>query len=74
MSKQEQLAEYITQDIVGYIMEDDGVDMITAMHRFFTSMTYEKLMDMETGLYRESSAYVYSMYTDECVRGMLTNN
>lgn len=73
MSKQEQLAEYITQDVVSYIMEDDGVDMITAMHRFFTSMTYEKLMDQETGLYRESSAYVYSMYEDECVRGALTN-
>ena len=73
MSKQEQLAEYIVQDIVSYIMEDDGVDMINAMHRFFTSMTYEKLIDQETGLYRESSAYVYSIYADECVHGALTN-
>ena len=73
MSKREQLAEYITQDIVSYIMEDDKVDMITAMHRFYTSETYEKLMDGETGLYREASAYVYSLYMDECRKGMLTN-
>lgn len=73
MSKQEQLAEYITQDIVSYIMEDNGIDMITAMHRFFSSLTYEKLMDPETGLYRESSAYVYDIYGDECLQGRLTN-
>lgn len=73
MSKQEQLAEYITQDIVGYIMEDEHIDMISAMHRFFSSMTYDKLTDPETGLYRESSAYVYSMYCDECLSGKLTN-
>ena len=73
MGKQEQLAEYITQDVISYIMEDEGVDMITAMHRFFTSITYEKLTDQTTGLYRESSAYVYNIYEEECVHGSLTN-
>ncbi|MDO5436203.1 MAG: hypothetical protein Q4G19_07520 [Clostridia bacterium] len=73
MSKQEQLMEYTTQDIVSYIMEDNGVDMITAMHLFFSSLTYEKLLDPECGLYRESSAYVYAIYNDECLHGKLTN-
>lgn len=73
MSKQEQLAEFITQDIVAFIMEDDNIDMITAMHRFYSSVTYEKLMEPETGLYRESSSYVYSMFCDESRIGTLTN-
>ena len=73
MSKQEQLAEYITQDIVRFIMEDEGIDMISAMHRFYSSLTYEKLMDPETCLYRDSSAYVYSIYEDECACGKLVN-
>ncbi len=32
---------------------------------FFNSVTFEKLMDIEKGLYRESSAYVYSLFCDE---------
>lgn len=73
MSKQEQLAEYITQDIIGYIMEAENVDLATAMHRFYTSATYEKLTDFDTVLYRESSAYVYSIYMDEQKNGKLIN-
>ena len=74
MSKQEQLIEYITQDIVCFIMEDEGIDMISAMHRFYTSVTFEKLSDIETGLYLDSSASVYDMYLNECRHGKLVQN
>lgn len=62
MTKQQQLMEYITQDIIAYIMEDTNVDLETAMHDFYTSDIYEKLLDEATGLYLESSALVYDMY------------
>ena len=65
MSKAEQLIEYSTQDIIAYISDDSGLDLSGAMHRFYTSKTYEKLIDEETGLYLESPAYVYSLYKDE---------
>ena len=65
MSKADQLIEYTTQDIIAYIVEDTGIDLPDAMHRFYTSKTYEKLMDKETGLYLESPAYVYSLFVDE---------
>lgn len=74
MSLSEQLTEYITRDIVAFIMEDEHLDMLDAMHRFYTSETYEKLVDTETGLYRESSGYVYSLYGDERKTGHLINH
>ncbi len=74
MSKQEQLMEYITQDIVTFIMEDEKLDMSAAMHKFYASNTYDKLMDAETGLYLESSAYVYELFKDESLHGEIVQN
>ncbi len=65
MSKQSQLMEYITQDIIAFLVEDLGIGMIEAMHQFYSSKTYELLMDQESGLYLEGSAYVYSILQDE---------
>ena len=65
MSKADQLIEYTTQDIVAYIAEEKGLGLSDAMHRFYTSVTYEKLMDKETGLYLESPAYIFSLFLDE---------
>lgn len=66
MNQHEWSAECITHDIVSCIMMGDGVDTITAMCRFFTSATHEKLMDEKNGLHRESVECVYSMYVAEC--------
>jgi len=65
MNKQEQLKEYITQDIVSFLVEDNNINMPDALHHFYTSDTYDKLMDSETGLYLEGSAYIYSLLLDE---------
>lgn len=35
------------------------------MKIFYNSQTFDKLMDIETGLYLESSAYVYGIFQDE---------
>jgi hypothetical protein len=66
--------EYITQDVIAYLMEDQPLDMAEAMRRFYTSETYEKLLDEETGLYLESSAYIYDLFKDECQSGRILQN
>lgn len=71
MSKQEQLTEYITGDIVSFIMEDSGLSMIEAMRRLYSSETFAKINDTETGLYLESPAYVYDIYKNEKENGRL---
>lgn len=65
MSKQEQLVEYIIQDIVDMFSSDQNIEYDQAMNRFYNSEVFEKLQDQETGLYMESSDYVYDLFKDE---------
>ena len=74
MTKQDMLIEYSIQDIVEYIMSDFGIDYDEAMHRFYDSVTFSKLCNIETGFYSQSSGYVYSLLCDELKRGYFTQN
>lgn len=71
MSKVEQLMEYITQDIIAFIVEDTDVEYDEAMRQFYSSEIFEKICDAETGLYLESAAYVYDLYKNERHNGKL---
>ena len=70
-NKMQYLVEGITKDIIAYIMEDEGVDLSTAIAQFHNSDTFAKLSDENTGLYIESSAYVYELYKDEMKYGKI---
>lgn len=66
------LVEGITKDIAIYIMQsDESVDLPTALNMFHNSQTFEKLIIEESGLYIESSAYVYELYLSEMQMGRL---
>lgn len=65
MGKQEQLIEYIVQDIVDMFSSDQDIEYDGAMNKFYNSKVFEKLQDKETGLYMESSEYVYDLFKDE---------
>lgn len=65
MNKQDALMEYIAQDIIAFLMEDQNIEMDAAMNTLYNSSLFEKLQDVETGLYLEGSAYVYEILKDE---------
>lgn len=65
MSKQEQLMEYVVQDIVDMLTTDQNIEYDEAMNKFYNSEVFVKLQDKETGLYLESSEYVYDLFKDE---------
>lgn len=65
MTKQKQLIEYHIQDMIEYMVRDYQMEYDQAMRLFYHSKTFEKLTDIETGLYLESSAYVYGIFQDE---------
>lgn len=65
------LVEGITKDILAYLMEDNGVDLVTAITQFHNSETFAKLSNEESGLYIESSAYVYELFKDEMKFGKM---
>lgn len=65
MSKQDQLIEYMIQDIVDMLTVDQNIEYDEAMNKFYNSEVFEKLQDKETGLYLESPEYVYDLFKDE---------
>ena len=48
-----------------YDKVEDQVAELKKYLVFYNSEVFEKLQDEETGLYKESSAYVYDLFKDE---------
>lgn len=69
-NQQQEMIEYTTQEVIGYIIEDNGITMERAMELFFMSNTFENLSDVETGLYLEGSTYIYDLFKRENECGM----
>jgi hypothetical protein len=71
MDKRDHLIGLVTAAIIHYLMQDTGICADKAMEQFYNSEVFEKLQDIETGLYRESPAYVYDLYKIELAHGHL---
>lgn len=65
------LFEGISVDVVGYLVERDGMELPEAISVFHNSETFSKLEDFDTGLYIESPAYVYDLLKSELKNGRL---
>ena len=65
MDKRATLIEFITQDIIAKIIQDKGLEITQAMNEFYSSETFEKLQDYETGLYLEGTDYIYDLLNEE---------
>ena len=61
MSKDKQLMELVTQDLITKFVQDTGNSISDAMTIFYNSVFFEKLYDKETGLYLEGSDYLYEI-------------
>ena len=64
-NQQQEMIEYTTQEVIRYLIEDNGISMEQAMEQFYMSHTFEKLNDIETGLYLEGSTYIYELLKRE---------
>lgn len=51
MTKQQQMIEYMIQDLVEIIVENQKIDYDVAMSKLYFSEIYDKISDVETGLY-----------------------
>lgn len=65
------LVEGITKDIVCFLMEEEGFELSEALSIFYNSDTFAKLTDEETGLYVESSSFVYEILKSELKYGKI---
>ena len=55
--------------VMSYLVEDKGISMIEALDIVYNSQTYEKINDLATGLYYQSSGYNYDMLKHELKYG-----
>ncbi|MCD8201887.1 MAG: hypothetical protein LUD47_07475 [Clostridia bacterium] len=59
------MIEYTVADMVKYLMEDYGVDMVRALEIVYSSRTFRQLKNVDTGLYVEEGPYVYELLKAE---------
>ena len=59
------MKEEIVKDLIARLMNERGLTMAKAFDAVYTSRLFEKLSDPKTGLYFQSSGYVYSFLEDE---------
>jgi len=64
-NQQQEMIEYTTQEVIQYLIEDKGISMEEAMEEFYMSNIFEKLNDIETGLYLDGSTYIYELLKRE---------
>lgn len=65
------LVECLTTELVTMLMDTYGWEMRRALDELYTSETYRKLCDPETGLYYQGAVYVFSFLQDEIENGAL---
>lgn len=52
-------------------MKDYSLSMIEALQMVYNSQLYEKIIDLETGLYYQSAAYNYGLLKREIAYGKI---
>ena len=59
------MKEEIVKDLISRLMEERGLTMQEAFDKVYNSRLFEKLNDPKTGLYFQSSGYVYNYLQEE---------
>ena len=59
------MKEEIVKDVIARLMDERNLSMQEAFDAVYTSRLFEKLSDPKTGLFFQSSGYVYSFLVDE---------
>ena len=65
------MKDFVTTEVILSVIENTGLTVQEAMKAFYNSEVFDRLIDTETGLYRESGGYVYELYKTEKVHGRL---
>ena len=72
MSKEiEFVIEELVKEMALRLMDERGLTMKQALDTIYNSETYTKILDLRTGLYSQSTTYVYSFLENEILTGKL---
>lgn len=74
MSKETKfLLDTLTKNLVLKVMEEFGYSITEAMDVVYNSQLYEKILDLETGLYYQSVGYNYELLRNELLTGKIVS-
>jgi len=59
------MKEEIVKDLISRLMDERGLSMEQAFDVVYTSRLFKKLSNPKTGLFIQSSGYVFSFLTEE---------
>lgn len=59
------LIETLTKNLILKVMEEYGYSITEAMSVVYNSRLYDKILDLETGLYYQSDCYNYQLLQRE---------
>ena len=72
MSKDvEFVIEELVKELALRLMDEQGMTMKQALDTIYNSDTYSKVLDLRTGLYSQSTVYVYSYLMNEILTGKI---
>lgn len=65
------MIEELVKDLVLKLMEEQKMSMSDALDAVYNSDTYEKILDLGTGLFAQSTVYVYAILQRELKEGKI---
>ena len=71
MSKETFMIEEMVRELALRLMDECGFTMKKALDTVYNSETYAKVLDLRTGLFSQSTAYVYSILETEILTGKM---
>ena len=72
MSKEIYMIEELVKDMAIILITEKGMTMMRALDAIYNSDTYTSLINLKTGLYSQSTAYVYEYLEKELTTGKMS--
>ena len=72
MSKEIYMIEELVKDMAIILITEKGMTMMQALDAIYNSDTYTSLINLKTGLYSQSTAYVYEYLEKELATGKMS--
>lgn len=65
------LIDSLIERLTLLVMEEYKLSLVDALNQVYNSQLYEKIMDLETGLYYQSAPYNYQLLRRELTQGKI---
>ena len=71
LAQKDFLINYVIDQIAVFLMEDYHLELPEALEQIYNSQFYEKIVNLDTGLYYQSAAYNYGLLKHEIEFGKI---